>query len=80
VKKEMSKQETVEVTLRLPKQVVEWFKDTSTESLEKRLEAELVEICYAQIDAATADLLIDKYGLRPVFKEYGLISEAKKNE
>jgi len=63
----------VTVTLKVPKQVAEWFKDTYTETLEKRLTAELVEVCWAQIDAADHKVLIGKYGLGPVFKEYALI-------
>jgi len=72
----MSKQETVEVILKLPKQVVEWFKD-QTQNLEKRLEEEIVELAYAQIEGFGPEALMAKYDLKTVFKEYGLISEAK---
>ena len=62
----------VTVTLKIPKQVAEWFKDSYTETLEKRLEAEIVEICYAQIDAVEPKFMAEKYNLKPVFKEYDL--------
>ena len=62
----------IEVTLKIPKQVAGWFTE-ETEPLEKRLTAELVELCLSQIDGSTKDTLIAKYGLESVFKEYGLI-------
>ena len=64
----------VEVTLRLPKQVVEWFKD-QTENVEKRLTQEVVELAYAQIEGTGPEALMAKYGLKPVLKEYGLINK-----
>jgi len=68
---ETEKQETVKVTLELPKQVADWFTD-NTGPLEERLTAELVELAYSQIDGSTTDTLIAKYGLGPVLKKYGL--------
>ena len=73
----MSAKETIEVTLKLPKQVADWFTE-ETEPLEKRLTAELVELCLSQIDGSTKDTLIAKYGLKSVFKEYDLIPSSYK--
>jgi len=62
----------VTVTLKVPKQVTEWFKD-QTDNLEERLTEELVEVCYAQIDAVTPKMITAKYpGLKETFKEYHL--------
>jgi len=69
---ETETQETVEVTIKLPKQVAAWFKDETGKSLEKRLTEELVELCLAQIDGSTKDTLVEKYGLGHIFKQYGL--------
>ena len=69
----------IEVTLKIPKQVAGWFTE-ETEPLEKRLTAELVELCLAQIDGSTKDTLIAKYGLESVFKEYGLIPSSYKED
>ena len=63
----------VTVTLKIPKEVAEWFKDTYTTTLEERLTAEIVEVCYAQIENIEPQVVIDKYHLGPVFKQYDLI-------
>jgi len=63
----------VPVTLKIPKEVAEWFKDSYTATLEERLTAEIVEVCYAQIDAVTPKMIVNRYpGLKETFKEYGL--------
>ena len=62
----------VTVTLKIPKEVAEWFKDTYTTTLEERLTAEIVEVCWAQIDNVEPKTIIGKYHLGLVFKEYGL--------
>ena len=74
----MSEKE-IEVTLKIPKKVVDWFTDENA-PLEKRLTAELVELCLSQIDGSTKDTLIAKYGLESVFKEYGLIPSSYKED
>ena len=82
----MSKKETVEVTLKLPKPIADWFTDELTVNLEDRLVQELVEIVASQVDCDDPELLMNKYGLKPVFKEYGVLatyymdSEAEENE
>ena len=70
----MSAKETIEVTLKIPKQVADWFTD-NTGPLEERLTAELVELAYSQIDGSNIETLTAKYGLGPVFKKYGLLKE-----
>jgi len=62
----------VEVTLKLPKAVADYFRDNK-EPLEERLVKELVEVAFAQVETVNADVLMDKYGLKPVFKEYGVL-------
>ena len=69
--------EIVKVKLELPKNVADWFTDKNA-PLEKRLTAELVELCLSQIDGSTKDTLIAKYGLKSVFKEYDLIPSSYK--
>ena len=76
----MNETETVEVTLKLPKQLTEFIKDSwSTDNLEETLTKEIVEISYAQLDADANEKgvfpeeLIEKYGLLPIFKKYGTL-------
>ena len=76
----MNKPETVEVTLKLPKQITEFIKDSwDTDNLEETLTKEIVEISYAQLDADANEKgifqeeLIEKYGLLPIFKQYGTL-------
>jgi len=69
----MSKVETVEVTLRLPKPIAEWFKDEDTKNLEDRLTLELIGVVLSQVEADNAELHMRKYGLRQVFKDYGVL-------
>lgn len=66
------KEEVVEVTLKLPKPVADWFRD-GTKNLEERLTAELVGVAWAQVDSADPKLLTKKYGLKPVFQRYKLV-------
>jgi len=69
----MSKEETVEVTLKLPKPIVEWFRDEDTKNLEDRLALELIEVAFSQVESEDAELLMRKYGLKQVFKDYGVL-------
>jgi len=65
-------QETVEVTLKLPKVVVDFWRDQK-DNLEEGLAAEIVDLCYAALEAVTPGMIADKYpGLRETFKKYGL--------
>ncbi len=81
----MNKTETVEVTLKLPKQITEFIKDSwDTDNLEETLTKEIVEISYAQLDADANEKgifqeeLIEKYGLLPIFKKYDVLPRTYK--
>jgi len=65
----MSEIETVEVTLKLPKPINDWFTDQDTKNLADRLVQELVEIVASQVDSGDSRLILRKYGLKSVFKE-----------
>lgn len=86
----MSKEkiETVEVSLKLPKAVVDFIKAVDKpESLEKYLEHLIVENTqsYTELLESTSGLIMEKFELTPVFKEYGVLpsyrdKEAEKHE
>jgi len=63
----------VEVTLRLPKPIVDWFKDEDTKNLEDRLARELIEIVFSQVESGDPEMLMRKYGLRQIFKDCGVL-------
>ena len=73
----MNKTELVEVTLKLPKQIAEFIKETyHTDNLEKTLTKEIVEVSCSQVDAEdddVAEALVKKYDLLPIFKQYGIL-------
>ena len=84
---ETEKQETVEVTLKLPKQIADFIKESwPTDNLEVTLTKEVVELCLSQIDAdageeeISPEELVKKYGLFSVFKQYGIIPSHYKEE
>ena len=73
----MSKNETVKVTLELPKQITEFIKESwGTNDLQKTLTKEVIEMCFSQLDADAneesvfPEELIKKYGLMPIFKQF----------
>ena len=70
-----SKKDYLEVTVKLPKEVVEWFSLFSSD-LAETLEDELVQLCQAQIDNSdvllSSEVLTDRFHLKPVFQKYGL--------
>jgi len=73
----MTETETVEVTLKLPKPIAVFIKETwSTDNLEETLTKEIVEMCVSQLEAEdeeNAEELLKKYDLLPIFKEYGVL-------
>ena len=72
----MSKEGYVEITIKLPKPVAEWF-SLFTTNLADTLEDELVQLCQAEIEnldvVLTPEGLMGRFGLKPVFQKYGLI-------
>ena len=74
----MSKEEKVEVTLKLPKAVVDFIKSVDKpESLEEYLVQQIVETMqsYVEMLECTAGLLMNRFNLGPVFKEYGVFPD-----
>jgi len=74
----MSEKETVEVTLKLPKQIAEYIKaEYPTDNLEETLTKDIVEDSLSQLegedDTETTKALMKKYGLLPIFKQYGIL-------
>jgi len=66
-----TKKDYVDVTLKLPKPITEWFQH-SQESLEKVLERVVVEHVYAEVDGVEPDLIMEKFGFKQIFRDYGL--------
>jgi len=66
-------EEYVEVTLKLPNPIVNWFKDEETKNLEDRLVRELIGIVAAEVDGVEAELIMGKFGLKQVFKDYDVL-------
>ena len=76
----MSKKEIVKVTLELPKQIADFIKESwETDNLEETLTKEVVQLCFSQMDAdaneesVILEELINKRGLMPIFKQFGVI-------
>ena len=76
----MSKEETVKVTLELPKQIIEFIKESwPTNNLEETLTKDVIELCVSQVEADAIkegiepEELTSKYGLLPIFKQYGVL-------
>ena len=66
------KLETVDVTLKLPKAIVNYYGE-GEESVEKRLAWELVEKAMGQVESIDAETLMETFKLKPVFKAYDLL-------
>jgi len=70
--------ETVEVTLKLPKQIAEYIKaEYPTDNLEETLTKGIIEDSLSQLegedDTETTKALMKKYDLLPIFKKYGIL-------
>lgn len=68
----MSKQETVEVTLRLPKALVDFIR-TMEGDVEEYLAYTVVDLHMSYVEGIDAKMLMDHFKLKPVFKEYGVL-------
>jgi hypothetical protein len=70
-----TKKDYVEVTVKLPREVAEWFSLFSSD-LAETLEDEIVQLCQAQIDNSdvllSPEALTERFQLKPVFQKYGL--------
>jgi len=68
--------EKVKLTIELPKALVDFIQTVDTpESLEKYLENHIVETMqsYVELLESSAGILTERLGLKPVFKEYGVL-------
>jgi len=68
----MSKQETVEVTLRLPKAVVDCIREMEGDPA-MFIAGEIIGLMVSYLESVDATQLMDKYDLKPVFKEHGVL-------
>lgn len=68
----MSKEETVEVTLRLPKAIVDFL---GKENLEQRLTKDVIEGVLSQIegDYFSPETVMVNHGLKRIFKQYNVL-------
>jgi len=70
----VSKEETVEVTIKLPKPIAEWYRYKG-EKLEERLTREIVELVLSEVEGIQSELLMEKFGLKQVFKDFGVLPD-----
>ena len=70
-------EETVKVTLELPKQITEYIKESwSTNNLEETLTKEIVEMCVSSIEGnfdVEPEEEMKKRGLWSIFKKYDVL-------
>jgi len=71
------KTETVKVTLELPKKITEFIKaEYPSDNLEETLTKGIIEDCLSSIEGdfdTEPEEAINKYGLLPIFKQYGVL-------
>ena len=80
----MSKEETVEVTVNLPKKIVGFLKDmekVTNIAMDDYLRNRIIGDVYADLETRdffvpTPSFFVDKYGLKKVFKESGFDPES----
>lgn len=68
----MTKEEFVELTVKIPKPLFEFLFDTEI-NIEEFIKRMVVEAVLANIEEMTPKILMDRYNLKPVFKEYGVL-------
>lgn len=78
----MSKEETIEVTVKLPKKLVEFLRAMEKNldmTMEQYIQRNIVDVVYADLDSMEVFLppivptrieFVEKYGLAEVFKQY----------
>ena len=70
----MSEQETVEVTLKLPKAIVDFLKDMNV-NVEEYIVHNVIGVIEADLEADTfycPKQLVEKHNLMPVFREFNV--------
>ena len=68
----MSKEETVEIRVKLPKTVVDFIKDMEGD-VAKYIAYCIVDLTTSYIENVNAEYLMAKYNLKPAFKAYGVL-------
>ena len=68
----MSKQETVEVTVKLPKAIVDCIRDMEGDPA-KWISKQIIDLLVSYIECVDETQLMDKYDLKPVFREHGVL-------
>jgi len=76
-KDKMSKQETVEITVKLPKAIVDYLKCMKSDVAEY-IQSSVVGYIQADIEfehmhPILPEKVMEKYGLKTIFKEYGVL-------
>jgi len=71
-KEKMSKEETVEITVKLPKAVYDFIKDMEGDVAEF-VAYNIVELMVTYVEGINASRLMDKYNLKPAFKAYSVL-------
>jgi len=75
----MNGEETVEVTVKLPKAVVDLIRDMEGDPA-KWISQEILDLMVSYIESVNATQLMDKYNLKPVFKEHGVLPPYYNNQ
>jgi hypothetical protein len=71
-KKEVKSIEYEQVTLKVPKNVLEYFRvlaKMDNETLEQNLEYEIVELCRSLMQGMSPDVMMEIFKIKPVFAE-----------
>jgi len=68
----MSKEETVEVTVKLPKAVVDFIKEMEG-NVEEYIAYTIVDLMVSYVEGVNAEQLMEKYNLKPAFKACGVL-------
>ena len=75
----MSKEETVEVTIKLPKAIVDFIKDQEGKDVSGYITHCIMELHVSYLENVSdetgedAETVMNQYNLKPVFKEYGVL-------
>ena len=74
----MSKEETVEVTIKLPKAIADFLKDEEHD-LAEYVTQTIIESVLSEIEGVTPKIIMDRYKLAPVFEAYGVLPDYYKD-
>ena len=60
------------MTVKIPKAVVDFIKDMEGD-VEKYVAYTIVDLMFSYVESVNAEQLMDRYDLKSVFKEYGVL-------